>query len=167
VSPPRSVRILLVAAVGITVPMFVLYTSEGAQAAFVRTLGDSMEWKSRWISSRNAVNCGSVPVRGNPDAATDCALHAFASHHSFRVRYGLQTMDTVMAVGVVSAPNGHIYEIIFSGGTPTGSVDVFRQRFLVATCPTQALLTRTPRGRVTCAPRDPKNIPSAWLSEAP
>ena len=163
-SLPRGIRILVVAAVAATIAVSVLYTSQDAQTAFVRTFGDAMEWKSRWIAGRTAVNCGNVPVRGNPDAATDCALHAFAAHQPFRVRYGLKTMDTVMAVGVVSAPDGRVYEIIFSGVTPTGTVDVFRQRFLVTACPAQALLRRTLRGRVTCAPGDPNDITFSWLS---
>jgi len=98
------------------------------QEAFVRTFGDVMEWKSRWIAGWGAVNCGTVPIRGNADAATDCALRAFAAHQPFRVRYGLQTFDTVMAVGVAAAPNGRVYEVIFSGGTPTGTTDLFGQR---------------------------------------
>ena len=166
-SLPRSIRLSLAAAVALAISVSVLYVPEDAQRAFVKTFGDAMEWKSRWIAGRTAVNCGNVPVRGNPDSATDCALQAFAAHQPFRVRYGLQTIDTVMAVGVASAPNGRIYEIIFSGGAPNGRVNVVWQRFRVTTCPDQASLRKSPRGRVTCIPGDPQNITSSWLSEAP
>lgn len=145
-----------------TVCLFVLYVSEDAQSEFVKTFGDVMDWKGRWISGRNAVNCGNVSVRLDPKAATDCALVAFAAHKPFRVRYRLQTMDTVMAAGVVSSANGQLYEILFSGGTPTGRTDVFRQRFIVNACQAEASLKRTANGRVTCDPATP--IISSWLS---
>jgi hypothetical protein len=93
--------------------------SEAAQAAFVRTFGDVMQWRSRSLAGWGAVDCGIVPIRGNADAATDCALRAFASHKPFRVRYGLQTYDTVMAAGVVASPDGQVHELIFWGGSPT------------------------------------------------
>lgn len=166
VSPTKSVRWLVLAIVCVSSCLTVLYASEGAQSAFVKTFGDAMDWKSRWIAGRNAVNCGNVPVRRDPEAATDCALRAFAAHEPFRVRYGLQTMDTVMAVGVISSANGQLYEIVFSGGTPTGRIDLFRQRFLVHACPGQPSLKRTPMGRVTCESSTHNNIHS-WLSEAP
>jgi hypothetical protein len=140
------------------------------QEAFVRTFGDVMEWKSRWIAGWGAVNCGTVPIRGNADAATDCALRAFAAHQPFRVRYGLQTFDTVMAVGVAAAPNGRVYEVIFSGGTPTGTTDLFGQRVVTSACTAPVSLRRTPKGRVSCfgpGPKTPANWISSWLSEAP
>jgi hypothetical protein len=139
----------------------------GIQRAFIHTFGDVMEWKSQWVGGRGAVNCGTVPVRGDPKEATDCAMREFAAHHAFRVRYGLQTMDTVMAAGVVAAPNGHVYELIFSGGSPTGTTDVFRQRAVINGCPVPAALRRTPNGRVTCfspGPSTPTNWTSSWLS---
>ncbi len=139
----------------------------GIQGAFIHRFGDAMEWKSRWISGRNAIDCGIVPVRGDSQAATDCALRAFSSRKAFRIRYGLQTMDTVMAVGVVSSSNGQLYEILFSGGAPTGTIDVFRQRFFMNACATQASLRKTPKGRVSCFPASPDNRVSSWLSDAP
>jgi hypothetical protein len=161
-SPTKSVRWLVLAIVSVSACLTVLYASEDSQSVFVKTFGDAMEWKSRWIAGRNAVNCGNVPVRGDPEAATDCALRAFAAHDPFRVRYGLQTMDTVMAAGVISSANGQLYEIVFSGGTPTGRTDLFRQRLIVSACQAQALLKRTANGRVTCDPATP--IISSWLS---
>lgn len=138
----------------------------GVQTVFVRSFGDVMEWKSRWIAGWDGVDCGTVPVRGNADAATACALRAFAAHQPFRVRYGLQTMDTVMAAGVVAAPNGRVYEIIFSGG-PTGTTDVIRQHAVVNACPVPASLRRIANGRVTCfgpGLSTPANGTSSWLS---
>jgi hypothetical protein len=168
----RSALRGLIVTVGVSVSIIAFYMIGGgystcAQGAFVRRFGDIMEWKSRFIAGRHAVNCGIVPVRGNADAATNCALRAFAAHEPFRVRYKLQTMDTVMAAGVVAAPNGHLYEIIFSGGLPTGTTDVFRQRAVVNACPDQTSLRRTPNGRVTCfgpGPSTPTNWTSSWLS---
>ena len=148
----------------VTFCLFVLFVSGDAQSEFVKTFGDAMEWKGRWISGRSAVNCGNVPVRRDPEAATDCALRAFAAHKPFRVRYGLQTMDTVMAAGVISSDKGQLYEILFSGGTPTGRIDVFRQRLLVNACQAHASLKRTANERVTCDPATPDSIISSWLS---
>ena len=171
----RTVRRLLVVVIAVSASIAAFYLfggrySETAQGAFIQTLGDVMEWKSRSIAGRNALNCGVVPIRGNADAATDCALRAYASHKPFRVRYGLQTYDTVMAAGVVASPDGRVYELIFSGGPPTGGTDVFRQRVAVNTCPVPASLRRTPKGRISCfdpGPHTPANWSSSWLSEAP
>ncbi len=168
----RSALRWLIVAVAVSVSITAFYMFGGsystcAQGAFVHSFGDIMEWKSRFIAGMHAVNCGTVLVRGNADAATDCALRAFEAHQPFRVRYKLQTMDTVMAAGVVAAPNGHLYEIIFSGGLPTGTTDVFRQRAIVNACPVPASLRRTPNGRVTCfgpGPSTPANWTSSWLS---
>ena len=165
-SPTKKTRWFVLAIVSVSACLSVLCGSEDAQSVFVKTFGDSMEWKIRWISGPNAVNCGNVAVRRDPEVATDCVLRAFAAHEPFRVRYGLQTMDTVMAAGVVSSANGQLYEILFSGGAPTGRIDVFRQRFLVHACPAQASLKRTPKGRVTCDPA-PNDTISSWLSEVP
>ena len=163
----KSIRWLCAAVLSMSLCLFVLYVSEDAQSEFVKTFGDALEWKSRRISGRNAVNCGNVPARRDPEAATDCALRAFAAHEPFRVRYRIQTMDTVMAAGVVSSADGQLYEILFSGGTPTGKTDVFRQSLLVKACQARASLKRTVRGRVACDPATPNNIISSWLSEAP
>lgn len=144
--------------------------SEYAQVTFARAFGDIMAWRSRSIAGWGAVNCGVVPIRGIPDTATDCALRALAAHKPFRVRYGLQTYDTVMAAGVVAAPDGRVYELIFSGGSPTGITDVFRQRVAINACPVPASLRRTPKGRISCfdpMPHNPANWTSSWLSEAP
>lgn len=143
---------------------------EPAEDVFVHTFGDVMDWKSRWIAGGGATNCGSVPVRGNVDAATDCALRAFEAHRPFRVRYGLQTMDTVMAAGVVADSKGRVYEMLFSGMSPTGTVDVIRQRVIVKACPTPTSVRRTPRGRVACFAQgdtSPEASISSWLSDAP
>lgn len=125
----RSVRTFLVVVITICVCIAAFYLFGGRYSAitqaFVRTFGDAMEWKSRSIAGWGAVNCGIVPIHGKPDAATDCALRAFASHRPFRVRYGLETYDTVMAAGVVVSPDGRAYELIFSGGTPAAITDVF------------------------------------------
>jgi hypothetical protein len=144
--------------------------SATAQAAFVSTFGDAMEWKSRSIAGWHTLNCGIVAPHGNADAATDCALRAFASHRPFRVRYGLQTYDTVMAAGVVASPDGRAYELIFSGGPPKGTTDVFRQRVAVNPCPVPGSFRKTSKGRVSCfdlGPHTPANWTSSWLSEAP
>lgn len=165
--------VVVVLAVSISIASFYMFGgrySEYSQEAFARTCGDVMAWRSRSLAGRNAVNCGIVPARGNPDAATDCALKAFASHKAFRVRYGLQTYDTAMAAGVVTAPDGHAYELIFSGGTPTGITDIFRQRVATHLCAVPTYLRRTPKGRISCFDPDahtPMNWISSWLWDAP
>lgn len=170
-----SVRKFLAAVIVVSVSVAAFYLfggrySETAQGAFVHIFGDVMEWRSRLLAGWGAMNCGTVPIRGNADVATDCALRAFASHRPFRVRYGLQTHDTVMAAGVVASPDGRVYELIFSGGPPTGITDVFRQRVAIDACPVPPSLRRTPKGRISCfdpGPHTPANWTSSWLWEAP
>lgn len=171
----RNVRRLIAAVIVVSVSITAFYQfggrySEYAQGIFVRTFGDVMDWRSRWIAGRRSTNCGNVPIYGNADSATECALQAFASHKPFRVRYALKTYDTIMAAGVVAAPDGRVYELIFSGGPPTGITDIFRQRVAVNACPIPASLRRTLRGRTSCfdqGPHTSANWTSSWLSEAP
>jgi hypothetical protein len=165
---------LLIAVAAITVSMAGFYMLGGGysvttQRWFVRTFGDVMDWKSRWIAGKGALNCGTVGIGSNADAATSCALQAFATHRAFRVRYTLKTFDVDMAAGLVGTKNGRIYEIVFWGGESIGT-DVIRQRAFLNSCPVPMLLRRTQRGRVTCfpsAPETPRNWTSSWLSDAP
>jgi hypothetical protein len=139
-----------------------------SQRWFVRTLGDVMDWRSRWIAGVDAVDCGAVNPGGNTTVSTDCALQAFSAHRPFSVRYGLKTVDIRMAAGLVGERSGRVYEMVFWGGGP--GTDVFRQRVYLNQCPTPVSLRKTPKGRLTCFPLGPRTHEewtSSWLSDAP
>jgi hypothetical protein len=59
---------------------------EGAVSApVIRFLGDSMDWRSRWLMGRNGIDCGQVKVNGDPQIPTACALKAQGEGKPFRV----------------------------------------------------------------------------------
>ncbi len=73
---------------------------------------DLLEKRTEQLAGPGAVNCGRVPARGEPKAATDCALAADQAGKPFRVRYDLQGIDSFVSVAFVrlpyATPKGHV-----------------------------------------------------------
>ena len=81
----------------------------------VRSLGDAWERQSQSLSGPHATDCGRVGIRGNPKAATECALRSFREGKPFRVRYDLQGIDSDVSAGLVYTPDGKLYGLVFDG----------------------------------------------------
>ncbi|MGO8814336.1 MAG: redoxin domain-containing protein [Terriglobia bacterium] len=115
--------------------------------------GDNLDSTSILLAGPEAVDCGRVRVRGDPQNATDCAMSEFSKKAPFRVRYDLQGIDSAVAVGIVSAPGGKMYELHYdSWGSP---------RLQSAACPEPVSLV-TFEGHLTCFAAG-----SAWKSNPP
>ncbi len=67
------------------------------------------------LAGTQAVNCGRVQLRDDPQRATACVLKAFSEKRAFRVRYYLQGIDSTVAVDVVGASDGKVFEIESDG----------------------------------------------------
>jgi len=69
---------------------------------------DLLEIRSKMLVGFNAINCGSVPIAGNPKRPTDCALAAEDAGKSFRVRYEIRGYDSEVAVSITRDPAGKV-----------------------------------------------------------
>lgn len=113
--------------------------------------GDGLDWHSRRLIGWQAVDCGRVAIRHNPQEATNCALKADAEGRPFRVRYNIQGYDSEVAVDVVRARDNHVYMLNFVGD-PMGKsgVSFFRQTTAQIACPEPIHLYVNPKGRINC-----------------
>jgi hypothetical protein len=104
----------------------------------------------------DAVNCGRVGIRINPQKASNCAMDAFKSKKPFQVRYDLQGIDSSVAVGWVGSANGKVIAISFDGDPMGGGgTSASRQRVNEKACPQPVKLFISPQGRLNCFPSDP------------
>jgi hypothetical protein len=130
----------------------------------ISTFGDAWERQSRKLSGSRAIDCGRVSVRGNPKAATACALNSFREGKPFRVRYDLQGIDSDVAAGLVYTPEGILYGLDFDGDpSGQGGTSWSRQRIEQAACPLPLKIYVNPNGRVNCFSEDavpPGNVMS-------
>lgn len=110
---------------------------------------DRLEQESRKLAGMDAVDCGRVPIAGDPKAASHCALAAQNKGKPFRVRYDIQGIDSFLAVAVVRTPIGTVsvlqYDSDPSGGGRRGPgvIDSWR-------CPEPVHLWLTSRRRINC-----------------
>src|SRR6266404_4536623 len=116
---------------------------------FVRLVGDSLEWKARSVAGSTAINCKRVEAGHDPTSSNACAQNAQALGKPFRVRYHVSTIDADISTGIVRAPDGVLYEMIFDGNPgKAGPTSLFRQRLSIHKCSTE--LRTTHGGRLTC-----------------
>jgi len=117
----------------------------------LQAFGDDWERQSRKLSGPHATNCGRVGVRGNPKAATECALKAFREGKPFRVRYDLQGIDSAVSAGLVYTPEGKLYGLDFDGDPAGGGGTSWsRQRVGKMACPLPFQMYVNPNGRLNC-----------------
>jgi hypothetical protein len=117
----------------------------------IRMTGDSMDWRSRWLMGRHGVDCGQVRIKGDPKAATDCALKADSEGKPFRVRYNIMAYDSAVAGGIVRTPSGELYALSFDGNpSGSGGTSLLAQHSSKAPCPKPYHLWVNPKGRINC-----------------
>ena len=120
-----------------------------------KIVGDGLSWRLRWYAGPGAVNCGSVRVFENPQAATRCATDARAAGRAFHVRYYLQGMDAELSVGIVGTRDGDLRMFKWIGDPRgTGRTSMFWQRTVEMSCPVRRrewpILYVSPEGRACC-----------------
>ena len=99
-----------------------------------------MEGKLKLTAGNAAINCGVVPLRGDPNRSSDCALEAFSQHHAFYV-YFINEGGT----------HPDSYGLAWDGsGNPT-TIDEFDNSLHVYPCPTPVRLWKQ-RSWVSCTP---------------
>jgi hypothetical protein len=121
-----------------------------------------MELQSTNLAGPDAVDCGRVPVGGDPKVATECALAAQRAGKPFRVRYDIRGIDSFIAVAIVRTPIGIVgtlqYDSDPMGGGGRAHEVVFPKR-----CPAPVHLWVNPNGRINCFQKEsspPKDVMS-------
>lgn len=140
------------------------FIDHALSAPVIRVMGDSMDWRSRWLMGLHGIDCGRVRVNGDPKAATDCALKAQRDGKPFRVRYDLMGFDSAVAGGIVRTPSGALYALSFdSNPSGSGEISLLEQSSNKDACPQPYRLWVNAKGRVNCfqqALSYPQNITS-------
>ena len=124
-----------------------------------------LEKKLRSLSGEGqlALNCNSAELRQERDAWSDCALNAFAQRHPFYVRYGLQGIDSEVAVGLAGDAQGKVYFVAYdslgwqSEGLPEGAQVTDDKHIYTEPCASPVTLRKTRTGRLTCAKSNASN----------
>jgi hypothetical protein len=109
---------------------------------------DLLERTSKRLAGPAAVNCGEVPVGGNPKEDTGCALAAQQAGKPFRVRYDLRGIDCEVAVAIVRDPAGEVSGLSWIGGTDACHVN--HETVNRENCPLPVQLWVNPGGRINC-----------------
>jgi len=126
---------------------------------------DRLEKQSKEWAGPQGIDCGRVPVRGDPKAATACALAAQKAGKPFRVRYDLQGIDSEVAMGIVRTPAGKVIAISYDGD-PSGHWRYGDGFTYPKLCPEPVHLWVNPGGRINCfqqASAPPKDVMSPNL----
>ena len=108
------------------------------------------------------IDCGSVEIRQDAKPASECVKRAVSAKQAFIVRYYLQGIDSIVAVGLAGTKSGDVFAVEYDsmGWSPDGLSK--RARLLdenhnvVKQCPTPVRLTETPSHRLNCFRADPK-----------
>jgi hypothetical protein len=115
---------------------------------------DQLEKQSWELAGSNAVDCGRVPLRSEPKAATACAVAANKAGKPFRVLYDVQGIDSFVAEAYVRSPDGTLQGLLWdsdpSGGGRRGPGVVNLMQ-----CPSPVHFDVNPQGRLTCFPPRP------------
>ena len=160
----RLVRVLVLFVACLVVLVVAFATDSLWSAPIIAVTGDALAIKSKWMMGRHGIDCGRVPIRGNPTVATACALHAQAEGKPFRVRYDIQGYDSAVAGAVVRTTAGRVYALTFDGSPQGhGGVSLFAQRVSTTACPEPVHLWVNPARRINCFQKElayPKNIMS-------
>jgi len=104
-----------------------------------------------------AIDCRSVANSGKAEAASECALRAFADRKPFYVRYYGQGIDSFGFYGFAGDANGNVYAVDYEGmgwkttGLPKEALLLDDNHIVVAPCPKPVTLVKTENGELTCA----------------
>jgi hypothetical protein len=119
----------------------------------VTSIADPVDWKSRRLSRKGAIDCGHVKLRADHKMATDCALKAQADGIAFRVVYEGSGIDDRYSVGIVRTPDGRVYELFYPMEIPGIGSSMLLRSVRVRPCPAPTHLFANPVGQADCFER--------------
>ena len=106
---------------------------------------DLLDRQSQALAGPNAVDFGTVPVRGDPKIATDCALAAQKAGKPFLVRYDLMGFDSAVTVAIARTPIGTV-GALNCDGDPAGAEARAHEVICPKRCPEPVHLWVNPSG---------------------
>lgn len=115
-----------------------------------------MEQRLHRLSGDDAIDCGAVPVGGNPADATACVIKALRQHRPFYVRYAVQGIDAELSDGIASDGKGEMYGVIFdslgvtSSNLPSNVTMPDGDHTIVLPCPKPSRIRKAGNGKATC-----------------
>jgi hypothetical protein len=162
-SVSAALALLILAAVG-TVFLRGRSTHIPARLESPRTVesADLLELQSKNLAGPEAVDCGRVPVGGDPKVATECALAAQRAGKPFRVRYDIRGIDSFIAVAIVRTPIGTVGTLQYDSD-PRGGGGRAHEVVSPKRCPEPVHLWVNPNGRINCFQKEsspPKDVMS-------
>ncbi len=119
---------------------------------------DLLEKRSLQLAGPNAVDCGTVAVRGDPKKANNCVLRANKAGKPFRVRYQFMGADSYVADALVRLPDGTLQTLSYDSDATGGGRRRGAETVSHSQCPTPIHFYTT-FGRLTCVPPKPPNGP--------
>jgi len=108
------------------------------------------------LAGKDAINCGSSPVKGNAEGVNRCARDAFRRHKAFYVRYGFQGIDSEILDGLAFDGSGAGYGVVFDSmgfsdeGLEKGASMPDGSHTVVLRCPSPVRLRKTRTGTLSC-----------------
>ena len=162
-SVSAALALLILAAVG-TVFLRGRSTHIPARLESPRTVesADLLELQSKNLAGPEAVDCGRVPVGGDPRVATECALATQRAGKPFRVRYDIRGIDSFIAVAIVRTPIGTVGTLQYDSD-PRGGGGRAHEVVSPKRCPEPVHLWVNPNGRINCFQKEsspPKDVMS-------
>jgi hypothetical protein len=158
---------LIIAALGVVTVLIVVGAFHSRRPATVPSravsfndLGpDLLEKRSLQLAGPNAVDCGTVTVRGNPKKANNCVLRANKAGKPFRVRYELMGADSYVADALVRLPDGTLQALSYDSDAAGGGRRRGAETVSHSQCPMPIHLYTTFHGQLTCVLPKPPNGP--------
>ena len=115
-----------------------------------------MDQRLAILAGKDAINCGSSPVKGNPEGVNRCARDAFRRHKAFYVRYWFQGIDAEISDGLAFDGSGAGYGVVFDSmgfsdeGLKKGASMPDGSHTVVLRCPSPVKLRKTRTGTLSC-----------------
>jgi len=129
--------------------------SLGFDPAYMPADTEVMDQRLRTLAGNGAIDCGEVPVDGDPAKASSCAMKASRQHKAFYVRYDARGIDAQLVDGLASNAKNDTYAVIFGslGVSSDEAQDATRpdgDHTIVMECPKPTKIRKAKNGKLTC-----------------
>jgi hypothetical protein len=111
---------------------------------------DLLAKEAKDIAGGAAIDCGEVPVHGDPGKATACALGAEKTLKPFIVRYDLYTFESPRSIAIVRSPDGHSRALDYYGNVEGVGGPHDHEGIAAHSCPEPIVFGVNARGRFSC-----------------
>lgn len=133
-----------------------LELSLGFDPAYMPADTEVMAQRLRTLAGNGAIDCGEVPVDGDPAKASSCAMKASRQRQAFYVRYRARGIDAQLVDGLASNSKNDTYAVIFDSlgvSANDQALNVTRpdgDHTIVMECPKPTKIRKAKNGKLTC-----------------